>query len=307
MVPGHNHVNGAKIPGNGRGGFVNGAQVLVDVRKVHHGVVPVGQDGDDGIHIFIFGGGVLMDIVKAKRQVAHREGDIVAKGVPLIAMNHLRLGDIHQRCAALFHSSDRLISKGLVVPGVRAVLDEVVLEVGNVLILLVVIRRLAVDQILRFAGGIRIRCGSHFRNAADMVGVGMRADNEVQMCDAELVDHVVGNILAIAAVDLAGKAVHRSGIHGAVCVLNGRRLAVTGVHQAPVAARLHQNHVAFQAVIIHVKIIDAVSPGGVSDSPADVEDKQRPQHQAEGKEQHEDFVPFQHVRLTLQTINDKLL
>ena len=80
---------------------------------------------------------------------------------------------------------------------------QIVLEIGNMLIFLIVICSIAVHQIAYISVCIRKGSGRDLRHAADMVRMGMRSDNEVQMGDSKPVDHVVGNIPAAAHADLA--------------------------------------------------------------------------------------------------------
>ena len=132
----------------------------------------------------------------------------------------------------------------------------------------------------------------------------MRPNNKVQMCHTELVDHVVGNVLAVAAVDLAGKAVGDCGIGCAGCVLDRGGLRMSGIHQTPVPVGFHQHHAAFQTVGIHIKIIYPVTSGGMRHRPVLIHRKERGQHQEEGQEIFKYAVPVLHVLYLWQKIAD---
>ena len=148
MVACNHNIHRAVIFGNRLRGFVNGAVVGVDVGKVHHGIVAVGHDGNDGVDILVAGVGLLMDVVQAEGHVPDGKGDVVAVGVVRVALhNHGGVRHIDHRRAAVCHSCLRLVGKCLVVPGTGTVLCQVVFQVGNVLVFLVVIGGVAVDQI----------------------------------------------------------------------------------------------------------------------------------------------------------------
>ena len=204
MVTRDNNIHRIKILSDGFRGSVNRALVDVHIREVYHRVVPVGHDRHNRIDILIAGIGLFMDVVKPKAHIPHGEGYIITVSVFRVAVNDLLLRDIYQVGALVLHSLDRLIIIGLIVPGIVAVSDKIVLKVRNMLILFIKIGGVAVNQIPGLAAGVPIgRCGD-FRDAADMIHVGMRADDKVQMRDTQYVDHIPCNVLAVAHGNLVG-------------------------------------------------------------------------------------------------------
>ena len=109
----------------------------------------------------------------------------------------------------------------------------------------------------------------------------MRADDEVQMPYAELVDHVIGGVSAVMAVNLAGKPVHHGGVDRPVCVRYGPGGSVPCIQQAPVTIGFHQNHIALCIIACHIEIINSVASGGMGQRPVLIHGKKCRQHQEE--------------------------
>ena len=160
---------------------------------------------------------------------------------------------------------------------------QIVFKIGNMLIFLVVIGGIAVHQTACIPVCIRKSGGRNLRHATDMVRMGMRPDNEVQMPDPQLINHVVGNIPAVAHTDLAGQTEGlRDTDQPSVCICNGIGIAVPGIHEPPAAVGLHQHQTPLRAAVhIHIEVIQPVYAGRTGRRTMPADGKQRRQHEEE--------------------------
>ena len=259
VVAGDDNIHRAEVLADGLGGAVNGPVVDVNIRKVDHGIIAVGHDGHDGVDIFAAGVGLFVEVIQAEGHVAHGEGNIVAVGVARVTLNDLLAGDFNHVGAHVLHGFGRLIIKSLVVPGEVGILDKVVFDIGDMLILLIEIGGIVVDKVTVIAAGIVKTRGSNFRDAADMIHVGMGANDEVQMPHAQDIHHILGDIAAVAHGDLTGILIRRrEGNDPAVGVLYGIGIAVAAVHQTPLAVGFDQDQASLHTVKAHIEGIHPV-------------------------------------------------
>ena len=175
-----------------------------------------------------------MNIIQPEGHVAHGEGHIISIGIPGVALHNLLFRDIHHVGTLLAHGFDRLIIIGLIVIRGFAVTSQIIFKIGNMLVFLIKIRRVAVHQIAGPAICVPERGLGNFRYPTDMVHVGMGADNKVQMGDTKLVDHILRNILAVAHRDLVRILFRlRDRNHPSIGILNRIGIAMPGIQQTP--------------------------------------------------------------------------
>ena len=259
VMPGHNDIHRTEILADRAGSLVNGGIAGVDVGEIDHSVIAIGHDRHDGVDVFTAGIGLFIDVIQAEGHVSHGKGNIVAIGVARVAVDHLLLRDVNHVGTHILHGFGRLIVIGLVVPGDIGIPGKIILKVGDMLVFLIKICRIAVNQIAVVAGSIVKACCCDFRDAADMIHMGMCADDEIQMRHAQHVDHIPGNIFTVAHGDLVGILFRRGdGDHPAIGILNRICISVAGIHQPPPATGFNQNHVPLHAVKFHIEGIHPV-------------------------------------------------
>ena len=196
-------------------------------------------------------------------------------------------GHVHRDAAAVPHGLERLVIESLVVPGgddrrVRAAREfrraqdrlrlaqlvavlllgqlrpgEIVLVLVDVPVMLIEITGpLVHERLLRVVRPEAVVGDAG--QAADVVGVGVGREDEVQVPHAEGLHHVAGQVLAVLARSLAGQGVPvGAGVDGAVGVLDRGLHAVSAVDQAPVPVGLDQDAVPAQEIGGDVEEVDA--------------------------------------------------